>query len=166
MVDTAAAYGNEGQVGEAIRQSDVSREDVFITTKLWISDYGYDQALHGFDRSSRKLGFDTVDLYLLHQPMPNEWERTVNAWKAAGRLLGEGRARAIGVSNFNSELLADLIERTGIVPHVNRVELHPSSRNRRCARRMSGLISRRRRGPPSGASPAIGRRSLIRRRTR
>src|SRR4051794_2192968 len=125
LVDTAAAYGNEAQVGEAIRESGVVRGDVFVTTKLWISDYGYDEALHGFDRSMRKLGLDTLDLYLLHQPMPAEWERTVAAWKAAGRLLEEGRTRAIGVSNFSSELLADLIERTGVVPHVNQVELHP-----------------------------------------
>lgn len=125
LIDTAAAYGNETQVGEAIRKSDVARWDVFVTTKLWISDYGFDEALHGFDRSMRKLGLDTLDLYLLHQPMPAEWERTVAAWKAAGRLLKEGRTRAIGVSNFSSELLADLIDRTGIVPHVNQVELHP-----------------------------------------
>lgn len=125
LIDTAAAYGNEAQVGEAIRRSEVARGDVFVTTKLWISDYGHDTALHGFERSMRKLGLDTLDLYLLHQPMPTEWERTVAAWKAAGHLLTEGRTRAIGVSNFSSELLADLIERTGIVPHVNQVELHP-----------------------------------------
>lgn len=125
LIDTAAAYGNEAQVGEAIRRSEVARRDVFVTTKLWISDYGYDKALHGFERSTRKLGLDALDLYLLHQPMPTEWERTVAAWKAAGRLLDEGRTRAIGVSNFSSELLADLIERTGITPHVNQVELHP-----------------------------------------
>lgn len=125
LIDTAAAYGNEAQVGDAIRRSEVARRDVFVTTKLWISDYGYDEALHGFERSRRKLGLDTLDLYLLHQPMPNEWERTVAAWRAAGRLLDEGRTRAIGVSNFSSDLLASLIERTGITPHVNQVELHP-----------------------------------------
>jgi diketogulonate reductase-like aldo/keto reductase len=125
LIDTAAAYKSEEQVGEALRRSDVDRSDVFIVTKLWISDYGYDEALHAYDRSMRKLGVDGVDLYLLHQPMPNEWERTVAAWKAVGRLLEDGRARAIGVSNFSSELLAELINRTGIVPHVNQVELHP-----------------------------------------
>jgi diketogulonate reductase-like aldo/keto reductase len=80
LIDTAAAYGNEVQVGEAMRKSDVARADVFVTTKLWISDYGYDEALHGFERSLRKLGLETLDLYLLHQPMPAEWERTVAAW--------------------------------------------------------------------------------------
>jgi diketogulonate reductase-like aldo/keto reductase len=125
LIDTAAAYGNEAQVGEAIRQSDVPPGDVFVTTKLWISDYGYDEALHGFERSMRKLGLQTLDLYLLHQPMPTEWERTVAAWNAAGRLLDEGRTRAIGVSNFSSEQLDDLIDRTGVVPLVNQVELHP-----------------------------------------
>jgi diketogulonate reductase-like aldo/keto reductase len=125
LIDTAAAYRNEAEVGEAIRKSAIARGDLFVTTKLWISDYGYEEALHGFERSVRKLGLDTLDLYLLHQPMPTEWERTVAAWKAAGRLLDEGRIRAIGVSNFSSELLADLIDRTGIVPHVNQVELHP-----------------------------------------
>ena len=125
LIDTAAAYRNETEVGEALRNAPVGRDDVFLVTKLWISDYGYYEALHGFDRSLKKLGVDTVDLYLLHQPMPNEWQRTVAAWKAVGRLLDEGRAKAIGVSNFSSELLADLIDHTGIVPHVNQVELHP-----------------------------------------
>jgi diketogulonate reductase-like aldo/keto reductase len=125
LIDTAAAYGNEAQVGEAIRQSELDRGDVFVTTKMWISEYGYDSGLHGFERSMRKLGFDTLDLYLLHQPMPTEWERTVAAWKAAGHLLAEGRTRAIGVSNFSSEQLADLIDRSGIVPLVNQIELHP-----------------------------------------
>ncbi|CAI9418757.1 Morphine 6-dehydrogenase [Pleomorphomonas sp. T1.2MG-36] len=125
LIDTAAAYRNEAEVGKALRQSTVGRNEVFLVTKLWISDYGYDEALHGFDRSMKKLGVDGVDLYLMHQPMPNEWERTVAAWKAVGRLYEEGRTKAIGVSNFSSELLTDLIERTGIVPHVNQVELHP-----------------------------------------
>lgn len=125
LVDTAAAYGNEAQVGEALRQSEIARDEVFVTTKLWISDYGYDEALHGFDRSMRKLGLDKLDLYLLHQPMPTEWERTVAAWKAVAHLLDSGRTRAIGVSNFSSELLSDLIDHTGVVPHVNQVEVHP-----------------------------------------
>jgi diketogulonate reductase-like aldo/keto reductase len=125
LIDTAAAYRNEAEVGEALRQSGVGRDEVFLVTKLWISDYGHDEALHGYDRSLRKLGVDTVDLYLLHQPMPNEWQRTPAAWKALGRLYEDGRAKAIGVSNFSTELLSDLIDRTGIVPHVNQVELHP-----------------------------------------
>ena len=125
LIDTAAAYGNEAQVGEAISRSAIEREAVFVTTKLWISDYGYGEGLHGFERSMRKLGLEKLDLYLLHQPMPAEWERTVAAWKAAAQLLAEGRVRAIGVSNFSSELLNDLIDRTGVLPHVNQVELHP-----------------------------------------
>lgn len=125
LIDTAAAYANERQVGEALQRSEVARGDVFVTTKLWISEYGYDEAMRGFDRSLRKLGLDTLDLYLLHQPMPNEWERTIAAWKAAEQLRAEGRTRAIGVCNFSSKLLADLVERTGIVPAVNQVELHP-----------------------------------------
>ena len=125
LIDTAAAYGNEVQVGEALRRSEIARDDVFVTTKLWISDYGYDLALHGFERSMRKLGLNRLDLYLLHQPMPKEWERTVASWKAVARLFEEGRTRAIGVSNMNSEQLTTLIDRTGVVPHVNQVELHP-----------------------------------------
>jgi diketogulonate reductase-like aldo/keto reductase len=126
LIDTAAAYGNERQVGEALRRSGVDRVDVFVTTKMWISEYGFDSGLRGFERSLRKLGLETLDLYLLHQPMPNEWQRTVNAWKAAARLLSEGRTRAIGVSNFDSRQLADLVDATGVTPHVNQVELHPS----------------------------------------
>ena len=125
LIDTAAAYRNETQVGEAIRRSGLGRAELFVTTKLWISDYGRDEALDGFERSLRKLGLDQLDLYLLHQPMPNEWERTVAAWTAVGRILAEGRARAIGVSNFSAAKLDELIARTGIVPLVNQVELHP-----------------------------------------
>ena len=125
MIDTAAAYRNEEQVGDGIRASGVDRSEIFLQTKLWISDYGFDAGLHGFDRSTRKLGFDTVDLYLLHQPMPAEFERTVAAWKAAERLLSEGRARAIGVCNFSPADLERLISRSDVVPAVNQVEVHP-----------------------------------------
>lgn len=125
LIDTAAAYGNEAEVGEAMRQSDVSRSEVFVTTKLWISDYGSESALHGFQKSLRKLGLESLDLFLLHQPMPNEWDRTVEAWKAACRLLEDGRVRSIGVSNFSADQLSDLVERTGVVPHLNQVEVHP-----------------------------------------
>lgn len=125
LIDTAAAYRNEAEVGKALRESVVGRDEVFLVTKLWISDYGYDEALHGYERSLKKLGVERADLYLLHQPMPNEWERTVAAWKALGRLQLEGRTGAIGVSNFSPEQIDELIERTGVVPHVNQVELHP-----------------------------------------
>jgi diketogulonate reductase-like aldo/keto reductase len=125
LIDTAAAYGNEREVGEAIRRSGVERDEVFITTKLWISDYGYDAALRGFDASLRRLGIDYVDLYLLHQPVPTDFEATVGAYKAAEKMLAEGRARAIGVSNFSPQHLRRLIDRTDVVPAVNQVELHP-----------------------------------------
>jgi len=125
LIDTAAAYLNEQQVGEGVRSSGISREEIFVITKLWISDYGYDQALHAFDRSLRKLGLDFLDLYLLHWPVPSAFETTVNSYKAAMKLLAEGRVRAIGVCNFRTIDLDKLIEQTGHIPAVNQVELHP-----------------------------------------
>ncbi|MEF8795134.1 MAG: aldo/keto reductase [Salinivenus sp.] len=125
LIDTAAAYQNEEQVGRALRESDVDRSEVFVATKLWISDYGYDEALDAYDRSLDTLGLNAVDLYLLHQPMPRQFERTVAAWRAAEQLLDEGRVRAIGVSNFSAELLDVLVDRTDVVPAVNQVEIHP-----------------------------------------
>jgi diketogulonate reductase-like aldo/keto reductase len=125
MIDTAASYRNEREVGDGIRNSGVDRAKLFVQTKLWISDYGYDSALRAYDVSLRKLGLDSVDLYLLHQPMPNEWERTVAAYQAVERLLADGRVRAIGVSNFSAKHLRDLIARTEVVPAVNQVEVHP-----------------------------------------
>ena len=125
LIDTAAAYGNEQQVGEGIARSGMDREALFIVTKLWISDYGYDPALHAFDRSMRKLGLDTLDMYLLHWPMPTDFAATRNAWRAAERLLAEGRVRAIGVCNFSPAHLDALISEADIVPAVNQVELHP-----------------------------------------
>jgi diketogulonate reductase-like aldo/keto reductase len=125
LIDTAAAYGNEREVGAGIRRSGVGRDEVFVTTKLWISDYGYDSALVGFDASLRRLRVDYVDLYLLHQPVPSDFEPTISAYKAAEAMLADGRARAIGVSNFSPEHLRQLIERTDVMPAVNQVELHP-----------------------------------------
>ncbi|WP_319566928.1 aldo/keto reductase [Cohaesibacter marisflavi] len=125
MIDTAAAYRNETEVGEAIRESDVARDDIFIQTKLWISDYSYDSAMHGFERSMKKLGFDQLDLYLLHQPAPAEFDRTVGAYKAAEKLMADGRIRAIGVSNFSPAHIERLMAETDIVPAANQVELHP-----------------------------------------
>jgi diketogulonate reductase-like aldo/keto reductase len=125
MIDTAAAYFNEREVGEGIRNSGVDRAELFVQTKLWISDYGSEQALRAFDVSLRKLGLDYVDLYLLHWPMPTEWERTVASYEAAETLLADGRVRAIGVCNFGPRHLDDLIARTAVVPAVNQVELHP-----------------------------------------
>jgi diketogulonate reductase-like aldo/keto reductase len=125
LIDTAAAYMNEQQVGEGIRSSGVPREDIFVTTKVWITDYGYDQTLRAFDRSLLKLGFDVLDLYLIHWPVPSAFEATVEAYKAALKLLGECRVRAIGVCNFSPNHLDTVIDQTGHVPAVNQVELHP-----------------------------------------
>jgi diketogulonate reductase-like aldo/keto reductase len=125
LIDTAAAYGNEAQVGEGIRRSGVATDAIFVETKLWMTDYGYDEALHAFDRSMGKLGLERLDLYLLHWPMPTKFERTVQAWRAAERLLAEGRTRAIGVSNFSPQDLDALMARSEVVPAVNQVELHP-----------------------------------------
>ena len=125
LIDTAAAYDNEREVGEGIRRSGVPRDEIFVTTKLWISDYGYDSALVGFEASLRRLSVDNVDLYLLHQPVPTHFEDTISAYKAAETFLAEGRARAIGVSNFGPEHLRTLIDSTDVVPAVNQVELHP-----------------------------------------
>lgn len=125
LVDTAANYGNEKEVGEGIARSGVPRSELFITTKLWIENFGYDEALRAFDVSLGKLGLDYLDLYLLHWPVPTDFEKTVAAYKALEKLYAEKRIRAIGVSNFNPEHLRRLAERTEIVPVLNQIELHP-----------------------------------------
>jgi diketogulonate reductase-like aldo/keto reductase len=125
LIDTAASYLNEREVGAAIAASGIERSELFVQTKLWVSDYGYDEALHGFDVSTRKLGLDTVDLYFLHQPLPQHFDSTVEAYRAAERLLAEGRARAIGVSNFSAAHLDAFLPRVTVVPAVNQVEVHP-----------------------------------------
>ena len=125
LIDTAASYFNEREVGEGIRRSGVDRSDIFVETKLWISDYGYDEALHAFDKSVGKLGVETIDLLLLHQPVPSQFDKTVAAYKALETLLADGKVRAIGVSNFLPEVLRDLVDQTDIVPAVNQVEVHP-----------------------------------------
>jgi len=125
LIDTAANYRNEKEVGEGVARSGVARADLFVTTKLWIADFGYDQALRAFDTSMGKLGLDYLDLYLLHWPVPKEFEQTLAAYKAAEKLLADGRVRAIGVSNFNPNHLQALLERTSVVPAVNQIELNP-----------------------------------------
>jgi diketogulonate reductase-like aldo/keto reductase len=124
-VDTAAAYGNEAGVGAALRDSGLARENVFVETKLWISDYGYDAALHGFEKSAGKLGIDTIDLLLLHQPLTANFDRTLDAYRALEKLYADGNVRAIGVSNFMPEVLTDLLEKVAVVPTVNQIEVHP-----------------------------------------
>jgi diketogulonate reductase-like aldo/keto reductase len=124
-IDTAAAYGNERQVGEAVRSSGLDRSEVFLETKIWISDYGYDKTLHGFEKSARKLGVDQIDPLILHQALPSEFESTLEAYRALETLLTDGKVRAIGVSNFMVEHLTTLLERATVVPGVNQIEVHP-----------------------------------------
>ncbi len=124
-IDTAAAYGNERQVGEAVHNSGVDRSEVFLETKIWISDYGYDKTLHGFEKSARKLGVDQIDLLILHQALPSDFEATLEAYRALETLLADGKVRAIGVSNFMVEHLTTLLERATVVPAVNQIEVHP-----------------------------------------
>ena len=121
MVDTAASYFNEAEVGAALRHSGLRREEVFVTTKLWVQDYEYDDALRAFDKSARLLGIDYVDLYLLHKPYGNYYA----AWRAAERLYREGRVRAIGVTSFSSERLQDLFLHNEVKPAVNQLETNP-----------------------------------------
>lgn len=124
-IDTAAAYGNEREVGEGIRASGVDRDDIVVETKIWVSDYGFDETLHGFDKATGKLGFDTIDVLILHQPAPDRFEQTVQAYRALERLYADGRVRAIGVSNFMPHHLRSLLERSDVIPALNQVELHP-----------------------------------------
>ncbi|MFE4542884.1 aldo/keto reductase [Arthrobacter sp. NPDC056727] len=124
-IDTAAAYGNEREVGDGIRRSGPDRPDVFIETKVWVSDYGHDQTLHAWKKAAGKLGTDYLDLFILHQPAPDRFEKTIAAYKALETLLADGRVRAIGVSNFMPHHLEELLAATDVVPAVNQIEVHP-----------------------------------------
>ncbi|MBY8862914.1 aldo/keto reductase [Nocardia sp. CA2R105] len=124
-IDTAAAYQNERGVGEGIRRSGVDRTEVFIETKVWVSDYGRDETLHAFDKAAGKLGVEQIDLLILHQPVPMHFGATVAAYQALETLLAEGKVRSIGVSNFMPAQLAALLEHAEVVPAVNQIELHP-----------------------------------------
>jgi 2,5-diketo-D-gluconate reductase A len=124
-IDTAASYLNEREVGEGIRRSGIDRSDVFIETKVWISDYGHDATLHAFEKSAAKLGVEQIDLLLLHQALPTAFDLTIEAYKALETLLADGKVRAIGISNFMPDHLEQLLERTDVVPAVNQIELHP-----------------------------------------
>lgn len=121
LIDTAAAYGNEGSVGDAIKRSGVTREELFVTTKLWIQDAGYESAREAFERSMQRLQLEYLDLYLIHQPFGDVY----GAWRAMEQLYREGRVRAIGVSNFHPDRLMDLIVHNEVVPAVNQIETHP-----------------------------------------
>jgi 2,5-diketo-D-gluconate reductase A len=125
LIDTAAAYLNERGVGDAIARSGLDRSEVFVETKIWISDYGYDATLHAFDKSAGKLGVEQIDLLLLHQPMPTRFDLTTEAYRALETLLADGKARAIGVSNFMPEHLRQLLDTATVVPAVNQIEVHP-----------------------------------------
>jgi diketogulonate reductase-like aldo/keto reductase len=124
-IDTAAAYGNERQVGEAVHSSGLDRSEVFLETKIWISDYGYDETLHAFEKSARKLGVEQIDLLILHQALSSAFDRTREAYRALETLLADGRVRGIGVSNFMVEHLTALLDHATVVPAVNQIECHP-----------------------------------------
>src|SRR5215204_2109881 len=121
LIDTAAAYGNEAAVGNAIKRGGVAREELFVTTKLWIQDAGYESAKQAFERSLQRLQLEYLDLYLIHQPFGDVY----GAWRAMEELYREGRIRAIGVSNFQPDRLMDLMVHNEVVPAVNQIETHP-----------------------------------------
>ncbi|MFJ9910799.1 aldo/keto reductase [Actinacidiphila glaucinigra] len=123
-IDTAAIYGNEAGVGQALAASGIARDELFVTTKLWNGDQGYDSTLAAFDASLAKLGLDHVDLYLIHWPTPAR-DTYLDTWRAFEKIHAEGRARAIGVSNFQPAHLQRIIDNSDVVPAVNQVELHP-----------------------------------------
>jgi diketogulonate reductase-like aldo/keto reductase len=124
LIDTASLYDNEATVGEAVRQSGVKREDIFVTSKVWNTDQGYEETLKAFEVSLEKLGFDYLDLYLIHWPMPKT-DKFKETWRALEKLYQDKKVRAIGVSNFNINHLEDLKTTATILPMVNQVECHP-----------------------------------------
>ncbi|GAA2169671.1 aldo/keto reductase [Pedococcus bigeumensis] len=123
-IDTARLYGNEEGVGRAIEASELSRDDLFVTTKVWNDDHGFDSTLAAFDASLRRLRLDVLDLYLIHWPTP-EQDNYVDTWKALLKLREDGRVRAVGVCNFEIDHLQRLADETGELPAINQVELHP-----------------------------------------
>jgi len=124
-IDTAAAYANERGVGDALKESGLARSDMFLETKIWISDYGYDETLHSFDKSAGKLGVEQIDLLILHQPLPSAFDRTLGAYRALETLLADGKVRAIGISNFMPDHLERFLPEIKVVPAVNQIEVHP-----------------------------------------
>lgn len=128
-IDTAAIYQNEVGVGKGIQASGIDREDVFVTTKVWNSDQGYDSTLKAFDASLEKLGMNYVDLYLIHWPLPKR-QLFVNTWKALIRIKEEGRARSIGVANFEMTHIERIVNETGVKPVINQIEVHPRFQQR------------------------------------
>ncbi|MDX2561112.1 aldo/keto reductase [Streptomyces sp. TX20-6-3] len=128
-LDTAAIYGNEAGVGRALADSGIARDELFVTTKLWNADQGYDSTLRAFDDSLATLGLDHVDLYLIHWPAPAR-DLYVDTWRAIEKLVADGRVRAAGVSNFQPAHLKRLLDSSGLVPAVNQIELHPALQQR------------------------------------
>ncbi|HEX4816304.1 MAG TPA: aldo/keto reductase [Nonomuraea sp.] len=139
-IDTAAAYGNEEDVGRAVRSCGLPREKVFVTTKLWNADHG--RAERAFDESLARLGLDHVDLFLIHWPVPKQ-DKYVQAWRALEKIYRDGRARAIGVSNFTVETLTRLMDETDITPSINQIELHPylQQRDMRAFHEANGILT-------------------------
>lgn len=124
-VDTAAVYANETGVGQGLGKSGLPREEIFVETKVWINDYGYEETLHAYEKAVKKLGLDQIDLLILHQPMTTGFERSLEAYRALEKLYADGKVRAIGVSNFMVEDLQKLLAVAKVVPAVNQVEFHP-----------------------------------------
>ncbi|MEM1218013.1 MAG: aldo/keto reductase [Bacteroidota bacterium] len=122
LIDTASFYGNETGVGKALQSASIDQSEIFVTTKVWNADQGYDQTLRAFDTSMRKLGLDVLDLYLVHWPVAGKY---LDTWRAMEYLYKEGRVRAVGVSNFLIEHLADLARHSDLVPALNQIEFHP-----------------------------------------
>lgn len=169
-VDTAAAYANEKEVGDALRGSGLDRSEVFLETKVWISDYGYDETLHAWEKSAAKLGVDTIDLLILHQAVPSAFDRTLEAYRALETLLEQGKVRAIGVSNFMVEHLTALLEHSTVVPAIHQIELHPFFQQQEVQAMnaahgiltqawspIGGITSYRAGGPSALEDPTIGR---------
>ena len=127
LIDTAAIYGNEREVGEGIRRAGIARDALFIETKVWINDYGYDETLHAFDKSAGKLGVETIDLLLLHQPLSSRFERTLGAYQALEQLLADGKVGAIGVSNFMPQMKLQMCRKMRCGTHVFWIELATGS---------------------------------------
>jgi diketogulonate reductase-like aldo/keto reductase len=144
-IDTAAGYANERGVGEGIRRSGLRRDEVFVETKIWITDYGYEETLHGFDKSARKLGLEQIDLLILHQPLTADFERTLGAYRALETLLADGTVRAIGISNFMPEDIEKLAARRSC-RRSTRSSCIPTSSSPRCSASTSTTASSRRRG--------------------
>ncbi|CAM6085722.1 unnamed protein product [Calypogeia fissa] len=122
-IDTAHLYGNESEVGQAVRESGIPREEIFVTTKLWNSDHGYQNTLRAFDRSLKEFGLDYIDLYLIHSPIP--MQQRLNTWRAMEQILKSGKVKSIGVSNYGVKHLKELLANCEIRPSVNQLELHP-----------------------------------------